>query len=206
MANFTAQFGTMECVKEGYLKKNHAGHAYSKTNNRRWFTTEGFQVAYYKDIDKKSVKGHFDLRNVERIELLSDVQSQVKAADVQAAGAGAVRLTIGEEGKRKSKPMVISFKPSPEEREQWLRLWCSAILVENVAESLLQVRDDALAAALDAQYAATPAVSRKHSIFSSKPTTTTVLTPRNSISAAQVRAPSQSTTARGASAAGCREL
>ena len=170
-----------ECLKEGYLKKNHAGHAYSKTNNRRWFTTEGFQVAYYKEIDKKSVKGHFDLRNVKSLELLT-----APPADVQAAGAGAVRLTIGEEGKTKLKAMVVSFKPSPEEREQWLRLWCSAVHPEHVGEQLLPFRDAALAAALDAQYAETPAVSRTHSVFSSKPATTKVLTPRSSISAAQV--------------------
>ena len=165
--------------KEGYLRKNHAGTKYSAKNVKRWFQTVGFTVTYYKENDKKSLKGHFDLRNVLGIHPVHD------AEDKQSAGEEAIMLKISEDGKSSPKVMIISFKGDPlRERGAWLRLWCSAIEARYVHSSLAEFVDPALVDALNAAYAETQAISSQRSRFRKSVATTKVLTPRSSVIAA----------------------
>ena len=160
--------------KEGWLKKNHAGREFASKNVRRWFTTTGFQVVYYSDSDKQSAKGHFDLRNVMSIEPSHSTN----------AGEGAVDLSIGEKGKTSKKLMTISFLGDwDRERDGWLKLWCSAILLAHVHDSLKPFADARLANELNAEFAAQKAMSRKSRVSeylmsSAAPKTTQILTPR----------------------------
>ena len=71
-----------ETSMEGFLTKNHAGAEYKFAHNKRWFTSTGFHVVYYSAQDKRSLKGHFDLRNV----------LALKPSEDESAGAGAIDM------------------------------------------------------------------------------------------------------------------
>ena len=70
-------------TKEGYLKKNHAGSKFAAAHKKRWFLTSGFTVSYFRENDKRSLKGHFDLRNVLGIQPLKEAGGD--AGDLAAA-------------------------------------------------------------------------------------------------------------------------
>ena len=124
--------------------------------------------------EKKSLKGHFDLRNVEKIEPVSGDDT------VAAAGADAVNLWIAEEGKS-TKVMTISFMDDAfKHRDAWLTLWCSAVGANGVAGPLASFVDPALTAELNERYGLAVAVSRQRSVFSKKLRITKILTPRGS--------------------------
>ena len=124
--------------------------------------------------EKKSLKGHFDLRNVEKIEPVSDDDT------VAAAGADAVNLWIAEEGKS-TKVMTISFMDGAfKHRDAWLTLWCSAVGAKGVAGPLASFIDPVLTAELNERYGLAVAVSRQRSVFSKKLRITKILTPRGS--------------------------
>ena len=126
--------------------------------------------------DKKSLKGHFDLRNVEKLKLVATED------DKAAGGADAVILSISEEGKA-PKQMTISFKEDKGARVGWLKLWASAVAAAGVDKQLQQHIDPALSALLNEKYATQEAVSRQRSIFGSQVAYTKVLTPRQSSNA-----------------------
>jgi len=164
----------METRKEGWLHKNHAGEPFAKDSQRRWFETVGFTVCYFRLPDKKSLKGHFDLRNVISIAPISD------AEDIKAAGADAVAFSVSEEGKA-PKTMILAFKvEGSADREGWLKLWCSAITADAVDAKLKQYIDPELSKLLNDKFANQEAVSRQRSLFGSKVSYTKVLTPRQS--------------------------
>ena len=167
-------------AKEGWLLKNHAGREFASSNVKRWFQAEGFQVIYYSDRNKRSAKGHFDLRNV----------LSLAPSHSNASGKGAIDVSIGEQGKTTQKVMTISFAASASgDREAWLKLLCSAVLAKHVHRELLPSRDEVLARSLDAEFATQAAFSRRHTIFGAV-TTTTILTPRAATPAAlEVAAP-----------------
>ena len=48
--------GVEALVKEGWLHKNHAGSPFSAQHTRRWFSSSGFNVIYYANNDKKTIK------------------------------------------------------------------------------------------------------------------------------------------------------
>ena len=108
---------------EGYLRKNRAGMPFAKMSNRRYFTTEGFTVFYYADSNKGKVKGHFDLRNV----------TGIMASKDPGVGEGAVDLIIWD-ANGPQKHMVVSFSPDADQRDAWLKLWCSAISPQYLAD------------------------------------------------------------------------
>ena len=92
----------------------------------------GFQIVYYSGNDKRKVRGHFDLRNV----------IQLRPSAEHAAGNGAVELDVAEEGQRKAKLMVISFRgDAAKERAEWLALWCSAVDPSCVSSALQAYAD-----------------------------------------------------------------
>ena len=173
-------------IVEGFLQKNHAGQDFAKINYKRFFVAEGFTVFYYSDATKKTVRGHFDLRNVVGI----------CQKDVSGAGTGAIELRIAEPSNRQTggssppKRMVLSFSPEPPRRAEWLRLFCSAILGDYVDGSVAGFIDPALADALNAEYGDVEAVSANKSFFSRRAPTTRILTPRSSITPRGGSAPS----------------
>ena len=159
---------------EGFLRKNHAGQDFAKSNNRRYFLAEGFTVFYYTDAKKATVKGHFDLRNVIRI--------RPHDASDPDVGEGAIDMRIAEsKGNGPPKKMVLSFSLEPQKRAEWLALFCSATFPEYVEESLRQYVDRGLVESLDASYGDVEAVSTRRSMFSRRAPTTKALTPRSSI-------------------------
>ena len=164
----------------GFLRKNHNGQAFGK-GNRRYFKAVGFTVYYYLDGTKSKLKGHFDLRNVAGVYLSSD-------PDV---GEGSVELLIWDSAGRPAgadgvqKTMIISFSPAIQQREDWLRYWCSAVDIKYIDPALRQFRDPALSSKLDSEFGDTPAVSPRRSMFSSRaPSAKVILTPRTKDSAA----------------------
>ena len=159
-------------IVEGYVRKNHAGQDFSRTNHRRYFVAEGFRVFYYTDAKKTSVKGHFDLRNVIQIRPYGGASSKV--------GPGAIVVQIAEPNYAgPHKNMVISFL---DKRAAWLTLFCSATVPDYVEESLRQYVDKGLAESLNARYGAAEAVSAYRSVFerflTRRTPTVAVLTPR----------------------------
>ena len=56
---------------EGFLTKGRSGR-FAESNDRRWFKSSGFSVAYFKDARCASLKGQFDLRDVVSIEPVTD--------------------------------------------------------------------------------------------------------------------------------------
>ena len=103
----------------------------------------GFQIVYFSGNDKRKVRGHFDLRNV----------IQLRPSAEHAAGNGAVELDVAEEGQRKAKLMVISFRgDAAKERAEWLALWCSAVDPSCVSSALQAYADVAVADALNSVY------------------------------------------------------
>jgi hypothetical protein len=158
-------------VTEGVLRKSHAGKPFRVSNHLRFFVTEGFTVFYYADSSissKATVKGHFDLRNVTSVAPAVDVDED--AIDVY--------IWVGD--KKPPKHLTISFEHEPETRDAWLRHWCSAIKLEYIDVALAQYRDEWLVGELDNSYGESTAISAHRSLFSSKPPTTRVLTPRRS--------------------------
>jgi len=176
---------TEDTYKEGYLTKNHAGHEFGQAHYMRWFETDGFHVKYFRENNKKQLKGHFDLRNVQGIRQFT----HPKPSEIQAAGKEAVMLLIMEEDKKgakqKDKVMIISFRGDPlKERDEWLRLWCSAIDTRYVDASMKPYFDAALADVLNGRFADQTAISRKRSMLKGE-AVTKVLTPRSSASVGQ---------------------
>ena len=156
----------VEC--EGFLMKNHAGSVFG-TGNRRYFVTEGFTVFYYSKADRSVVKGHFDLRNVVHMRPSSD----------ETAGQGSIDLLIAKPANSgPPKKMVISFSAEPSRRDEWLKLWCSAVWPDYVDASLKPHADAALAERLNGEYADVLAVSASRALFFRRAPTTKVLTPR----------------------------
>ena len=154
---------------QGYLLKNHDGGKFAVKNNQRYFTSEGFTVFYYETEKKSKAKGHFDLRNVLSIRPSAD----------KGAPAGAIDLEVGAPNGGVAKRMVIAFPAGEEDRSQWLKLWCSAVVPDGVSAVLASYANPQLAAKLNSEYGGTSAVSARRSIFSSnKPKATIVLTPR----------------------------
>ena len=159
---------------EGFLRKNRAGMPFAKMSNRRYFTTEGFTVFYYADATKSKVKGHFDLRNVQGLMPSED----------PGVGEGAVDVLIWD-ANGPQKRMVISFSAEKERRDAWLRHWTSAVEAKYVEETLLPLRDEALAATLNGSYGHTDAVAPTRALLFKRAPTTKVMTPRNSALRAQ---------------------
>ena len=154
---------------QGYLLKNHDGGKFAVKNNQRYFTSAGFTVFYYETEKKSKAKGHFDLRNVLSIRPSAD----------KGAPAGAIDLEVGAPNGGVAKRMVIAFLAGEDDRSQWLKLWCSAVVPAGVSAVLASYANPQLAAKLNSEYGGTSAVSARRSIFSSnKPKATIVLTPR----------------------------
>eukprot|EP00325_Prymnesiales_sp_UTEX-LB-985_P004357 CAMPEP_0174694274 /NCGR_PEP_ID=MMETSP1094-20130205/886_1 /TAXON_ID=156173 /ORGANISM="Chrysochromulina brevifilum, Strain UTEX LB 985" /LENGTH=336 /DNA_ID=CAMNT_0015890467 /DNA_START=65 /DNA_END=1071 /DNA_ORIENTATION=- len=178
----------MATVKEGYLVKNHAGREFREAHNKRWFESNGFHVRYFKDQDKKSLKGHFDLRNVQGIQLFTHDNPK----QIESAGKDAIMMKIVEMNKKgqpmSDKVMIISFLDQPAARDGWLKLWCSAIEAKHVNPVLKPYIDGTLADALNSQFAETGGISRTRSLMKKKITTTAVLTPRSSVTVSAVAA------------------
>ena len=170
--------GVEALVKEGWLHKNHAGSPFSAQHTRRWFSSSGFNVIYYANNDKKTIKGHFDLRNVVALRPSID----------KAAGKGAIEMSIAEQGSKRLKVMIIAFKGAAEaERDSWLKLWCSAVQADAVAPPLKGSVDPKLAALIDTHYGGQGALSRRGRTFSfankKKLRTTEALSVRHSVKA-----------------------
>ena len=101
----------MALAREGWLSKNHAGAPWVAGHQRRWFATSGFHVFYYATPEKRSLKGHFDLRNVVSIRQASDPN----------AGDDAVELAIAlSRADKVDKVMIIAFEGAPDERAGWI--------------------------------------------------------------------------------------
>ena len=145
----------MATAKEGYLLKNHAGSDFGTGSKKRYFASDGFHVTYYSAPNKKSLKGHFDLRNVESL-----APSRTKAA-----GDGAIDLVIGEAKGKSKKVMTISFKEASGERAAWLTLWTSAVLGKNVNTSLRSFIDVHLVNVLNEQFGSQSALANRRTSF-----------------------------------------
>jgi hypothetical protein len=119
------------------------------------------------------VKGHFDLRNV----------SKLQASDDPAAGDGAIEMHIAEKGAKRPKRMILSFKgDAMKERGEWLALFCSAVEPSYVGPKLQGYVDEGVTQALNSSFGSQAAISRKGPKLSfnrRKPAAKTeVLTPR----------------------------
>ena len=163
-----------ELEKEGFLFKNHAGATF-KSGTRRWFASTGFNVTYYATNQKKTIKGHFDLRNVVSIKPSTD----------KGAGEGSIELNIAEKGQKTVKVMIIAFRGyEQKEREVWLRLWCSAVVPEYVAPAFKGYIDAPTHDKFNGEFGDQGAVSRKRASLTGnvkKPAPkTSALTPRES--------------------------
>ena len=157
-------------TKQGWLRKNHKSGNWASRNERRWFVSEGFNVLYYEDNSKSTIKGHFDLRNVVSIRDSTDPTAP-DAVDIHIAESTARKVT---------KKLMISFVMYKNERPAWLRLWCSAIDPKYIDVKLKGSADVKLAATLNVEYANQVAPSAKRSLLSKGFSKAKILSPRDS--------------------------
>ncbi len=90
---------------------------------------------------RRTRTGRFDLR---------EVVSFARSAD--PAAIDGVSLTLQPGGKRSTKQITVSFAPRPNEREEWLRYWASAVPLSALSGELDMHRDDTLVEALSRTY------------------------------------------------------
>jgi hypothetical protein len=161
----------------GWLRKNHVGNAFGSGARTRFFTSEGFHVKYYADDRRKTIKGYFDLRNVVSI-----------APTPPAEAPDAVTLQIAEgSATRIKKTLVVSFSDDPAARVQWLLAWCSAVNDRTLVDAALHSYiTPSTAERFNATFAAQRGIGSTRSLFSKQLTGAGLLSPRLSVSAAEL--------------------
>ena len=161
----------------GWLRKNHVGNAFGSNARTRFFTSEGFHVKYYADDRRKTIKGYFDLRNVVSI-----------APTPPAEAPDAVTLQIAEgSATRIKKTLVVSFSDDPAARERWLLAWCSAINDQTLVDAALHSYiTPSTAERFNATFAAQRGIGSTRSLFSKQLAGAGLLSPRLSVSAAEL--------------------
>ena len=161
----------------GWLRKNHVGNAFGSDARTRFFTSEGFHVKYYADDRRKTIKGYFDLRNVVSI-----------APTPPAEAPDAVTLQIAEgSATRIKKTLVVSFSDDPAARVRWLLAWCSAINDQTLVDAALHSYiTPSTAERFNATFAAQRGIGSTRSLFSKQLTGAGLLSPRLSVSAAEL--------------------
>ena len=161
----------------GWLRKNHVGNAFGSDARTRFFTSEGFHVKYYADDRRKTIKGYFDLRNVVSI-----------APTPPAEAPDAVTLQIAEgSATRIKKTLVVSFSDDPAARERWLLAWCSAINDQTLVDAALHSYiTPSTAERFNAIFAAQRGIGSTRSLFSKQLAGAGLLSPRLSVSAAEL--------------------
>ena len=161
----------------GWLRKNHVGNAFGSGARTRFFTSEGFHVKYYADDRRKTIKGYFDLRNVVSI-----------APTPPAEAPDAVTLQIAEgSATRIKKTLVVSFSDDPAARVRWLLAWCSAINDQTLVDAALHSYiTPSTAERFNAIFAAQRGIGSTRSLFSKQLAGAGLLSPRLSVSAAEL--------------------
>jgi len=161
----------------GWLRKNHVGNAFGSDARTRFFTSEGFHVKYYADDRRKTIKGYFDLRNVVSI-----------APTPPAEAPDAVTLQIAEgSATRIKKTLVVSFSDDPAARVQWLLAWCSAVNDRTLVDAALHSYiTPSTAERFNAIFAAQRGIGSTRSLFSKQLAGAGLLSPRLSVSAAEL--------------------
>ena len=161
----------------GWLRKNHVGNSFGSDARTRFFTSEGFHVKYYADERRKTIKGCFDLRNVVSI-----------APTPPAEAPDAVTLQIAEgSATRIKKTLVVSFSDDPAARERWLLAWCSAINDQTLVDAALHSYiTPSTAERFNAIFAAQRGIGSTRSLFSKQLAGAGLLSPRLSVSAAEL--------------------
>jgi|EP00900_Chrysochromulina_parva_P022411 hypothetical protein len=161
----------------GWLRKNHVGNAFGSDARTRFFTSEGFHVKYYADDRRKTIKGYFDLRNVVSI-----------APTPPAEAPDAVTLQIAEgSAARIKKTLVVSFSDDPAARVRWLLAWCSAINDQTLVDAALHSYiTPSTAERFNAIFAAQRGIGSTRSLFSKQLAGAGLLSPRLSVSAAEL--------------------
>ena len=164
------------CVA-GWLRKNHVGNAFGSNARTRFFTSEGFHVKYFADDRRKTIKGYFDLRNVISI-----------APTPPAEAPDAVTLQIAEgSATRIKKKLVVSFSVDPAARVRWLLAWCSAINDQTLVDAALHSYiTPSTAERFNATFAAQRGIGSTRSLFSKQLAGAGLLSPRLSVSAAEL--------------------
>jgi len=128
----------MQQSKSGYLRKNHRGSAFKVRNELRYFSSVGFNVQYFKNEDKTSRCGRFDLRNITRL---------AKPADPDVP-SGLSFAILGKDGE-----FVVSFDGVEDaDAQEWMTLWTSAVEEKYVDAALKPMRSAELAAAMNVAY------------------------------------------------------
>lgn len=115
---------------QGWGNKSHKGS--TKKTNSRYFVSSGYNVAYYKDDKKANRTGKFDLRKVKSIRAAEDDSLVI---DVMDSGG---------------KTVVVTF--SQPSRDNWKKLWCSAVSPDLLDASLKSFHDETVNAAFVSQY------------------------------------------------------
>ena len=161
----------------GWLRKNHVGNAFGSNARTRFFTSEGFHVKYFADDRRKTIKGYFDLRNVVSI-----------APTPPAEAPDAVTLQIAEgSATRIKKTLVVSFSDDPAARGRWLLAWCSAINDQTLVDAALHSYiTPSTAERFNATFAAQRGIGSTRSLFSKQLAGAGLLSPRLSVSAAEL--------------------
>ena len=161
----------------GWLRKNHVGNAFGSNARTRFFTSEGFHVKYFADDRRKTIKGYFDLRNVVSI-----------APTPPAEAPDAVTLQIAEgSATRIKKKLVVSFSVDPAARVRWLLAWCSAINDQTLVDAALHSYiTPSTAERFNATFAAQRGIGSTRSLFSKQLAGAGLLSPRLSVSAAEL--------------------
>ena len=119
----------------GYIRKTHAGGAYTEARSvKRWLLSDGFQVRYSKS-PSGTQTGKFDLRNVEELRMVS------------RGDAPGVRVKVRDRG---NKLLEIHFLTSG---PRWIEYWASAVAESALDDELRQWRRAEMTAQLDSTYA-----------------------------------------------------
>ena len=151
-------------IVKGWLHKSHRGD--NGNPRKRYFVSEGFQVRYFTNDTLKSLKGHFDLRNV---------------VGLQSEGGDAVHFQIAEgSADAVKKRIIVSFEG---DASRWLPPWCSAVPKSAVAASLQSFVSEALAAQFNMTYGRQEGIGSKRRLTSGAPPVTAPLTPREALPA-----------------------